>query len=189
MLVFKSKFLLIAFLLFTSCVQNNINSRFKEMGINIELEKSFEIVSVFEEPIVFNLKKNKNLLKILIIKSKSRDEALEKARVQNGLKLLAFDRSVTPYPGQMTTAANCDEKLRPKKIESKNLSYFNYFANERMAMVSCQNENIKYQVATSYYISGSSLVIVDYYTENKISNVELTNFLINNFKKLELVYL
>lgn len=149
----------------------------------------FNVKSVGDSPLIAlgeNADKNE-LIKINIKSSPDINAASEEVRKSLFLIMGQFEFNLAPYPGMITTAANCGNEFKPVVVQFEKISAIRAFANQRLALSICKEDDYFYQLYTSYFYNEKEhqLISVDYYqTKNQNASISANKFFLDNFKEL-----
>lgn len=177
-------------MLLISCSRNEFDNVLRDHKTTLDFDGRFSVKSVSDKPLIVlgeNLQQ-KELIKIHI-KTVS-DLAAAKEEVKKSLFLMMgqYEFSLAPYPGQITTAVNCGTDFKPARIEKENVMFIKAYANERLALSICKEDDYFYQIYTSYFLNEDhkQLLLVDYYMEKSAANDDkAAAFFAENFKSLK----
>lgn len=185
------KIVLICFILLTSgCSRNKFETELKKRSIPVTFDNFFELKSLSEDPfIIIGENSEKGIvIKINVREIKNDVDSAVKKNLQQILSQYQF--SMAPYPGQLTTALTCGSAKHPQLTEEHGLSILNTFANERLALSICDEDDFVFKVKTAYFqTSDNKLLIVDLYQKKDDQSKISQQVLGVNFKELKFVSL
>lgn len=174
-----------------SCSRKGLEGALQKEGVSIALDQQYDLVSKTDDPYVVIAKSpdGLRLIKVQVIKVQNKEEALKKIKNQLKLKMLSYNISAVPYPGQMTNEAKCDASFQPKLQKGSGFSYLSTLASERLTPVICQGEEVKFQAGTAFFIekNHTRVLIVEFYIGKQLGIMDINNFFEKHFTNMERV--
>lgn len=191
MRAFKSLLKLLVVLALASCSKGEFDKVMLNEGIGLSFNDHFKLMSKSQDPFVIIGKSEdgKSVLKIHLIKVRDKNEAIQKMANQLRIKMMSYNISAVPYPGQMSINSKCDPSFLPQLQNGVGFSYLSYLAGERLTSVICQGEEVTYRAGSAFYLDKSyqRLLNVEFYIKKQYGIMDINDFFTKNFKDLEMV--
>ncbi|MFA6238282.1 MAG: hypothetical protein WC635_13195 [Bacteriovorax sp.] len=182
---------LLALLIVASCSKGEFDKVFLSEGVSLSFANRYKLTSKTEDPfvVVGKSEDGNSLLKIHLIKVQDKAEAIQKIKSQLKIKMISYNITAVPYPGQMSITSKCDSSFLPQLQKGSGFSYLSYLAGERLTSVICQGEEVTYKAGTAFYLDKSyhRILSVEFYIKKQYGIMDINDFFIKNFKDLEIV--
>lgn len=181
-------------LFLAACSRNEFDNLLRDHKTSLNFDGQFSVKSLTDKPLIIlgENQQNKQLLKIHIKPAADLNSARDEVKKSLFLMMGQYEFSLAPYPGQITTAVNCGTDFKPVLIENGPASLIKAYANERLALSICKEDDYFYQIYTSYFFNEDEkqLLTVDYYQPKETAKDALAvNFFSENFKELKTINL
>lgn len=190
MQVYKISLFLIVFLV-SACSRNEFDRALLKEGINLSFESKFNLETQSEDPLVLKGKDSSGtrFIKIHIIKVNGQDDLIKHIKNLLKLKMMSYNITAVPYPGQMTTTAKCDAMYSPKLQKGEGFNYLSFFVNQRLTPVICQGEDISYKAGAAFFLTkdNQKVLAVEFYIGKQFGIMDINDFFSNYFNNLQMV--
>lgn len=178
----KIVFSFLVLLILAGCSKNSFDSFLEQHGLPLNFEGRFDLVSFNESPaiVVGEERSKKGFIKVKYWKKASLEEAHNE--IKNNLVRLAsqYQFSMAPYPGQLSTIANCGKEFLPKIVKYEWGAAIYAHANERMALTICQGDIAFYEYSQSFFWDKKGMRLLNIELYQKKGEVIDLNLLFSN---------